>query len=1137
MILLVSLAGGVAALVAARNAAVDRDRSLSRELAAQSISAGSTDTRLSQALAVKAWHTAPTAEAGQSVQNALTNPLRTVLTGHEGEVQGLLVSADGRTVVATTEDDFKKQQVWLWREDAPGQPRRVAEDPRESADLSALMSADGRTVVISSIVDEDLDRPSVPQVWRDTTPSASKPLTDCPGSFGLALSADGQVLVAGVQRAGRIRELWLCRTTSSGPPRKLTGYRDLAGEVHLSSDGGTIAVTTSQDKDYTAQVWIWSADEPDHPRPLIPGHVSVNALAMSTDGNTIVTVTVAPGHDAKDSNDDEQTIRIWEGAERRPQLLGTSVSSWGLVTMSDDGATVADANSLRVWTTATPDEPITLHQPSVQNGGFDSVQVAGTTFLGVTEGQAWIWDLTRPRLLPRRLPDGQERAGYLMMSRDGRTLAGALDDGRIALWSLAALSYTGRVLTSPAQLSSLVVSDDGSAMAASAAGRAWVWRHGESPSPRELTGHRGLIVSVALSADGMTVIAATTSARVPRSTLWSWSAAAPSAARQLTDLAGTVLRIAASADGKAVACLVQRQQWWMSELRVWRDGRTTVNLRVSGALGSSRLYISADGAIVAALAADTSGNELGDAFLAWEVEEPRKPRRVRGPVDVTRPRFPMTADGRVLTWDADDQAILLRPVAGTRPPVRLTGHQGRVDQLDVSADGRTAVATTDNGAHTWLWNTADPGRPRRLTGQAGHVRMLRLSAGGRGVEAVTTAEESDRQVWHWDVAAPDRPRALTGHQGPIGLIDVSTGGDTVISAGVAANTGSEDRAVWLWRTSDPGRPARLFGGYYGIIGNLELTSDGRFAVGRGQEGTVWRWDVTSPSEPSRPLTGHRLPIGDIAMSANGRLLAGADVKGTVWAWDATSLSTPGRALRGGAPIAGVAVSADGRTLVGHDAHGVVWAWDAHRLDRPAAELVRAPDKIRDLALGGDGKVLAAATYSSGVLVWDLDRGGPPRSFTGLKGAIRRVALSADGLTLVGGGSGGEVWTWDLRASDQLGHLLAGHRSEVYGVALSADGSTIASIDSEGYARVWSAAAQGQAGPQLGGLATEASDIALDGRGRTLLALDSSGNVQVWQWAAPPAPAPACERLAARLHGTPEWGRHLGGLSVREACRL
>ncbi|UBU09503.1 WD40 repeat domain-containing protein [Nonomuraea gerenzanensis] len=258
------------------------------------------------------------------------------------------------------------------------------------------------------------------------------------------------------------------------------------------------------------------------------------------------------------------------------------------------------------------------------------------------------------------------------------------------------------------------------------------------------------------------------------------------------------------------------------------------------------------------------------------------------------------------------------------------------------------------------------------------------------------------------------------------------------------------------------------------------------------------WNAASsagPPEPSRPFTGHRLPVGDIAMSAEGRLLAGAGTRGTVWIWDATSPFTPGRALRGPPAIVGVAVSADGRTLAGYDSRGAVWAWDTARPERPAGkQLLQAPDRVRDVALGGDGKVLAAATYSSGVLVWDPAGGGPPRSFTGLRGAIRKVAVSADR-------------------------------------------TTIASVDTDGSARLRSVDGQGQTGPQLDHLSTGPADLALDGRGATLVAPNGDGDLQVWRTPVPPGAPAACERLAARVHGTPEWTRHLGDLTVREACHL
>jgi WD40 repeat protein len=73
---------------------------------------------------------------------------------------------------------------------------------------------------------------------------------------------------------------------------------------------------------------------------------------------------------------------------------------------------------------------------------------------------------------------------------------------------------------------------------------------------------------------------------------------------------------------------------------------------------------------------------------------------------------------------------------------------------------------------------------------------------------------------------------------------------------------------------------------------------------------------------------------------------------------------------------------------------------------------------------------------------------------GHTGAIRSVALSADGTLLVSGGLDGTVRLWN--ASGQQLATLRGHTGMVRAVASSADGQTVASGGFDGAVRLWDA---------------------------------------------------------------------------------
>ena len=83
-------------------------------------------------------------------------------------------------------------------------------------------------------------------------------------------------------------------------------------------------------------------------------------------------------------------------------------------------------------------------------------------------------------------------------------------------------------------------------------------------------------------------------------------------------------------------------------------------------------------------------------------------------------------------------------LAGAAAPRVLTGHDGPVVAVAVSADGRTAV-----------------------------------SAGGR--TAVSGGRGDDGRVRVWDLAGTAAPRVLTGHHGPVRGVAVSADGLIAVS--------------------------------------------------------------------------------------------------------------------------------------------------------------------------------------------------------------------------------------------------------------------------------------------------------------------------------------------------------------------
>ena len=338
-------------------------------------------------------------------------------------------------------------------------------------------------------------------------------------------------------------------------------------------------------------------------------------------------------------------------------------------------------------------------------------------------------------------------------------------------------------------------------------------------------------------------------------------------------------------------------------------------------------------------------------------------------------------DGRVLVWDVGSGSVR----------ATLTGHQGRVYASAFSPDGNTLYTDGVDGS-VIVWS---------LSGEQTLMRAYVADAG--------SAEPAQRPM----VASPDGRLLAFGEDG----------GKVIIR---------DAASMRRLRTLDTGS---------GGVNTLAFGPDSRLVTethrGSGPECRGARtllWDARAGHLlgelpiPAQALkeAGPCADIESLTFSPDGKLIAGGYDINTVFLWDSAARRVVGRPLVGapGTYGAGLAFSPDGRTLAvmfgGPPSHFV----SIYRL-RDRQVLYRLPvEHGSQVAYSPDGRLLATSSAEN-VLFWNAGTGrraGRPL-LQANRGALSSLEFSADGKTLLVGGSDGGARLYDAPSRTALGTPL------------------------------------------------------------------------------------------------------------------
>ena len=298
----------------------------------------------------------------------------------------------------------------------------------------------------------------------------------------------------------------------------------------------------------------------------------------------------------------------------------------------------------------------------------------------------------------------------------------------------------------------------------------------------------------------------------------------------------------------------------------------------------------------------------------WRLPEGAKARLFKGKInDIT-----CTQDGALLAV-ASQIGIWIYDVQTSEALALLTGHNGSVERIAFSPDGRTlASGGQDNTVR--LWDVETQTQIGKLEGYTGGPNSIWFSPDGRTLVSL----DDDNTLRLWDVDTQTQIRTLEGYTGRVESISFSPDGRTIA-------TGGQDKIVCLWDVSTRTEIGRLEGHTW-AINSVVFSPDGTTIASGSIDTTVRLWDVETQTGKGI-LEGHTVAVHSVAFSPDGTTIATMNAYGTILLWDVntqTQIRTLGGAGQGGLAGNSVSFSPDGRTIAWMYTFGwryVVYLWD------------------------------------------------------------------------------------------------------------------------------------------------------------------------------------------------------------------